>query len=425
MKRSGTAGAVILAASLAAAGLAAAEAAGPAGGTPPADWPQFHGPNRDNISTETGLLKRWPEGGPKLLWRATGIGAGYTSVAISGRMIYTAGNIGKHTVITAMDMAGKALWRAKNGPAYRRAHPGARGTPTIDEGKVYHLNADGDVLCLDAKTGKHIWTLNMLKKFGGRNISWALAESVLIDGRNLICTPGGKNISMVALDKKTGKTVWTCRGAGDKPGYASPILVHYKGLRQIVTMMSPSVVGVAADTGRLLWRYPCPAKFDENILTPVFHDGYVFVSIPHGRGATLLKLNVEGNRCSAKRTWHTKDLDNKNGGVMLVGGYLYGHASSRPRWVCLEFKTGRTMYSVPGLPGACGTLTYADGMLYLLSERGAVALMRPDPKGFAPVSRFQLPRGPRQRSWAHPVVCRGRLYIRHWDVLYAYDARRK
>jgi len=391
------------------------------------EWPQFHGPNRDNRSADTHLMKRWPHGGPKLLWRVSGIGHGYSNVTISGGMIYTTGNIAKDTVITALDMGGKVLWRAKNGPAYLRSQRGTRSVPTIVGGRLYHLNADGDLVCLDAKTARKIWSLNILKKFNGRNISWALAESVLVDGQNVICCPGGEKVSMVALDKDTGKTVWACEGVGDKPGYASPILVEYKGLRQIVTLMSASVIGVHAKTGKLLWKFDQPAKFDENILRPVYHDGHVFTCTGHGRGGSLVKLIVNGQECSVRRIWHSGDLDNQHGGVVLVDGYLYGkaHRGRNTRWVCVEFKTGRTTYAAEGPPGGSGSLTYADGMLYLLSDRGTAALVPADPKAFRIVSKFDLPKGGRGPAWAHPVVCGGRLYLRHGNFLHAYDVRGK
>jgi len=388
------------------------------------NWPQFRGPNRDGKSTETGLLKKWPEGGPKLLWTAKGIGAGYSTVSVAGGLIYTTGNIGGDTVITALDLDGKPRWKVKNGPAYKRSQPGTRSTPTIDDNRLYHQNADGDVVCLDARTGKTVWSLNILKEFNGRNISWALAESLLIDGNNVICTPGGEKVGMVALDKRSGATVWICKGTGDKPGYCSPIVFEYKGLRQIVTMMARSVVGVNAKTGKLLWRFEHITPFDENINTPIFHDGCIFVST-RTTGSRLLKLNVSGGKASVKQAWRADNLESQHGGVLLLDGYLYG-ASRTARhgpWACLEFKTGKRMYAVRGI--GTGSLTYAEGMFCVLNHRGTAALVRATPRAFEIVSQFNIPKGAKGPSWAHPVVCSGRLYVRHGDCLYAFDIRAK
>lgn len=390
-------------------------------------WPQFQGPQRANRSDDTGLLKSWPKDGPKLVWQAEGIGHGFSSVVIGGGRIYTAGNIGDNTVITALDLDGKRIWQAKNGPAYERSARGSRSTPTLDGRQLYHLNGDGDVICLDALSGESRWTLNMVRKFDGRVTKWGLSESLLVDGDKLICCPGGKRIAMVALDKRTGETIWECRGAGDPPGYASPILVGYQGIRQIITMTAESAIGVAADTGELLWRYEREAPYDVNATTPVYHDGHVAIFTTWGRGATLLKLNVQGQRCSVSKVWHTADLDNEHGGVVLLDGYLYGHADGnhkRRQWACVEWKTGKTMYQAPGWPGRTGTLTYADGMLYLVGERRDVAFQKPGPQQFEIVSRFTLPEGGSGPVWARPVVCGGRLYIRHGHFLYAYDVRR-
>ncbi len=386
------------------------------------EWPQFHGPRRDNRSTETGLLKRWPDGGPKRLWTASGIGYGFSTVAVADALLYTTGNIGKDTVITALDLAGKTLWQARNGPAWQREVPGTRSTPTIDSGRLYHENADGDVACLDAKTGRNIWSVNILRTFNGRNIRWGLAESLLVDGDRVVCVPGGEAVSMAALNKTTGKTVWTCRGAGDKPGYASPVLIDYKGLRQIVTMMSASIVGVHADTGKLLWRHDHKAYADETVSTPVFHEGLIAVATLGPGAARCLRLIVRGQTASVQEVWHTGVLDNHHGGILALDGYIYG-TKVRSTWVCLDFATGNVMYKAEGV--GKGSLTYADGMFYTYSERGLMGLVKATPKSHDLLSQFQIPKGGKGPAWAHPVVCGGRLYLRHGDFLYCYDIRGK
>ena len=387
-------------------------------------WPQFHGPNRDNISTETGLLKKWPEGGPKLLWTASGLGHGFATVAIADGRIYTAGNVGDDTVVTAMDIDGKVLWRAKNGRAWTGPQPGSRSTPTLDGDRLYHESPHGDVACLDAKTGRPIWGLNILEKFHSENISWALAESPLIDGDRVICRPGGPEVSFVALDKRTGQVVWTSPSTGHLASYSSTALAECRGLRILLALMSESLVGANADTGELLFRFEHRSPWDENIMMPLYHDGHVFIST-RTTGSVMLGLDVDGGRASVEEVWRSEDLDNHHGGVVLLDGCLYAssHVRNNGKWVCLDWKTGRTMHVAEGI-GPKGSLTYADGMLYVMGERGDVGLVEPTPTAHEIVSRFKIPKGGKGPTWAHPVVCGGRLYVRHSDFLYTYDVRR-
>jgi len=394
------------------------------------EWPQFHGPNRDNKSADKGLLKTWPEGGPPRIWEAAGIGEGYSTVALAGRRIHTTGSINRDCVITVLEMDGKRVWTRKNGRAWRKSYPGTRSTPTIADGMLYHLSGIGNLVCLKADDGEKVWSVDIMARFGGRNIMWGLAESPLVFDDRVVCTPGGKEVSLVALDRRTGKVVWECKGAGDRPGYASPILVEYKGLRQIVTVMSESVVGVRASDGKLLWRYPHKVYADENITTPIFHEGFLIVSGCVRKGTTSLRLDVSGDRCSARRHWHNRTLDNKQGGIVLVGGRIYGYAEHLGRstpWVCIDFKSGRDISrSAPVLSSykyRNGCLTYADGMFYLLSDDGQMVLTKATDKGLAVTGRLKLEKPGKRPTWAHPVVCGGRLYIRYGDKLGVYDMR--
>ncbi|MDP7290119.1 MAG: PQQ-binding-like beta-propeller repeat protein [Phycisphaerae bacterium] len=397
-----------------------------------ADWPQFHGPNRDNKSLDTDLLKTWPASGPKRLWETSGIGEGYSTVSIAGKRIFTAGEINGYCTITAMDMDGKKLWSKTNGKAWKKSYPGTRSTPTVVGDVLYHLSGIGNIACLKAENGEIVWSIDIMKKFGGRNIIWGLAESPLVIGDMVICTPGGTDISMVALNRKTGDLIWKCTGAGDKPGYASPILIEHKGLKQIVTAMSESIVGVRASDGKLLWRYPHKVYYDENITTPVFHDGFLIVTGCVKKGTTLLKLNVSGDKCSVKMQWHNATLDNKQGGIILDGGRIYGYAelgSRRAPWVCVDFKSGKTVSrSFPvrssyKYPNAC--LTFADGMFYLYSDDGKMALAKATDSGFEVTGRLKIATPGKRPTWAHPVVCGGKLYIRYGDRLGVYSVSAK
>ncbi|MFB0552064.1 MAG: PQQ-binding-like beta-propeller repeat protein [Phycisphaerae bacterium] len=385
-------------------------------------WPQFHGPNRDNLSTEKGLLKKWPEKGPALLWTAKGLGYGYSSVSIASGMLYTAGSIENDTVITALNLDGKVLWQVKNGKAWTGDRPGTRATPTIDGDRLFHQSPLGNLVCLKAKSGDRIWEVNVLKKFQSKTATWALAESLLVDGEHLISCPGGPQTCMVALNKKTGSVVWKAPSTDELAGYSSPTLAEYQGLRIIITLTSKGMIGVNADTGELLWHVKHESYADENVMMPIYHDGHVFISTLQ-TGSVKWKINVKDGKAWLEEIWRTQELDSHHGGVLLVNGNLYGTSTFRNSnlWVCLDWETGRNKYMDKGV--GKGSLTYADGMLYTLSENSVMGLVRPTPMGHELVSSFKIPEGGKGNSWAHPVVCGGRLYIRHGELLYAYSLR--
>jgi outer membrane protein assembly factor BamB len=277
-------------------------------------------------------------------------------------------------------------------------------------------------VCLDWKTGKKIWELNVIDKFQSKSTTWALAESLLIDGEHVICCPGGPQTCMVALDKNTSSVVWKAPSTSELAGYASPTLVEYRGLRIIITLTSKGIIGVNADNGELLWHVKHKSYADENVLMPIYHNGQVFISTLQA-GSVKWKINVKDGKASLEEIWRTEELDNHHGGVLLLNGNLYGTSTSRNRnlWVCLDWKTGKNKYMDKGV--GKGSLTYADGMLYTLSEDSVMGLVRPTPAGHELVSSFKIPKGGKGKSWAHPVVCSGRLYIRHGDFLYAYSVR--
>jgi outer membrane protein assembly factor BamB len=391
---------------------------------PDASWPQFHGPNADNKSTETGLLTSWPDDGPPLVWDVTGIGNGYSSVSIANGLIYTVGNQDGKTMISAINLDGNLQWQVANGPAYTEDYPGTRGTPTIDGERLYHQSPVGNIVCMKAADGAEIWTVNSLERFHAKNIKWALAESLLIDGNHVITCPGGDEVSVAALDKTTGETVWAAESAGDQTSYATPTLAECNGVRIIFTMTAKALIGVDADKGKLLFRYPFETKYDINALQPIYHEGHVFISGGYGTtGSDLLKVIVEGDKVSVEQVWRSKDLDNQHGGVVLLDGYLYGaaHSFNGGRWICLDWKTGELQWAERGV--GKGSLTYADGMLYTMSEKRMVGLAKATPEKFELVSKFRIPSGGTGATWAHPVVCGGRLYIRHDDTLFVYNVK--
>jgi outer membrane protein assembly factor BamB len=345
-------------------------------------------------------------------------------VSIANGTIYTAGSIQKDTVISALDLEGTMRWQVKNGQAWTGAHPGTRGTPTIDGNRLYHQNPHGSLVCLNAETGDTIWQVNIIEKFNSKIPRWALSESLLIDGNRLISCPGGPQTCMVALDKTNGSIVWKAPGIGEVAGYASPTVFEHEGLRVITTLTSKSFIGVNADTGDLLWHIKHESPYDENIMMPIFHEGCIFISTPLA-GSVKWQVSVNSGKVSLEEMWRTQQLDNHHGGVILTDGKLHGSSTVRNKnlLVCLDWQTGWAKYRNRCVGKA--SLTYADGMLYTLSIDGVMGLVQPTPIGHKLVSYFEIPKGGEGKSWAHPVVCGGRLYIRHGEFLYAYRLRQQ
>lgn len=393
------------------------------GARPPGgDWPQWRGPDRTGLSRETALLREWPSSGPALLWTAANLGAGYGSMAVSGDRIFVQGTrAGRSIVVTLNRADGKELWSKALGPSGDNDRgPGPRGTPTVDGERLYVLSENGDLVCLLARDGTSVWQRNILRDFNGRNIPWLISESPLVDGNQLIVTPGGRNAGMVALDKMTGKTIWTSTELSDQAGYASPVAADVQGVRTIMTLTAEAGVGVRASDGKLMWRYRPVANGTANITTPVFSDNKVFYTSAYGTGGALLGLRAEAGEVRAQEIYFTRDMENHHGQVVLVNGYLYGYNNSI--LTCLEFATGKRVWRDRGV--GKGAVTYADGHLYILSEDNVVGLVEATPAGYREKGRFEI-RDQRWPSWAIPVVSGGRLYIRNQGTLASYDVRMK
>ena len=384
------------------------------------DWPQWRGPNRDGQSAETGLLKSWPQKGPKLLWTAEGLGTGWSSPAVVKGLLFVTGVHGKAEFLYAYDLDGQLQWKEEVGPAWTRSHPGSRYTPTVNDNDVYVLTSSGLLACYEAKTGGKWWAVDVAERFKAAQPLWGFAEGLLVDGDRILCTPGGKDASLVALDKKSGQTVWTTKGLGDASAYCSPILAAQGDTRIVVTITAQNVVGVNAATGACLWRHPFRNMYGDHCVTPIYQDGRIYAAAGYGHGGMLLRPAADGK--SVTPQWTDKRLDCLHGGVVLVNGHLYGSGDRNPNWVCLDWNTGQVRYEARG-PGR-GCVTYADGMLYCYSEDGVVALVPASPERFEVVSAFRVTKGSGEH-WAHPVISDGRLYIRHGDALMAYDIKQR
>ena len=382
------------------------------------EWPGWRGPNRDGKSTDKGLLAQWPEAGPKVLWKVDNIGSGYSSVAISGSVTYITGNIKGKLTIFAFDSKGKLKWETVADSAARRGPKSSRATPTIDSGNLYLLSGNGVVGCFDTKTGKKKWSQDV-KQFGGKSGGWGYTESVLIYKNLAVVKPGGQNC-IVALDKKTGKTVWKSTGFKAGPEYSSCIAFTFEGKALICTGTRSGLVCVDANNGKLMWSNKFSAGNTANCPTPVYADGYVFWSNGYGRGGICMKLKKQKDTITADEAWKTKDMKCHHGGFIIEKGYIYGN--HKEGWTCLELKTGKKMWNERAV--GKGSLCYADGMLYLFSEKkGRAGLAAFSPKGLELKGKMQVKGS--GTSWAHPVVAGGRLYLRYDKNLYCFDVRNK
>lgn len=386
------------------------------------DWPAWRGPHRDGICTEKGLLKQWPPAGPPLAWKATGLGEGYSGPAIVGKLLFSMGNADGKEWVFALDWTqkGKKVWATPIGPIRHEGsgYPGPRSTPTIDGDRLYTLGAAGDLVCLDASSGRLIWRRDLVRDFGGRIPQWAYAESVLVDGPWVLCTPGGPRATIAALDKVRGQPIWTSP-IGDGAAYSSIISVSIGKVKQYVQFTQQGVVGVNAKDGSLLWRYDAPANRTANCTTPVWFGQTIFAASAYNTGGGLAWIKKAGRGFQAQELYFTRQMRNHHGGLILVDGYLYGADESS--LTCLDYKTGQVKWADRG-PGKCSIL-YADGMLYCRNETGPMTLVEASPDACRIQGRFQQPDRSGKNAWPHPVIANGMLYLRDQDVLLCYDVR--
>ncbi len=384
-----------------------------------ADWPQFRGSTRDGTSSETGLLKQWPQDGPKELWSYDELGEGYSSVSVANGVVYATGMIGGQGHLFAFDAQGQLKYKTAYGPEWTKSgnYPGTRTTPTVDGDRLYLMSGQGRIACHKATTGEHIWHIDTFDKFKGKNITWGIAESPLIEGEMVICTPGGPDATIVALNKMTGETIWTTKGLSQLSAYCSPVLVQRGSTRLILTLVEKAAVGVDADNGKVYWVIPHEVSYDIQAVSPAYEDGMMYVTNGYRHGSFGYELSPDGTSVNEK--WAEKSLDVHHGGVVLVDGNIHG-ASMGGNWVSLNLATGKVNFS-DKLVGK-GSVIYVDGMLYGYGEKGQLGLIQIKPDGYELVSSFRVKKGNKEH-WAHPAISDGRLYIRHGQALICYDIK--
>jgi outer membrane protein assembly factor BamB len=409
---------------------------GLAGGSAWADeWPTFRGSNRTGVAPDKGLLTKWPEGGPKLLWQAKGAGRGYSSLAIAGGKIFTLGDgptgaSDKDEYLLAFDLAsGKPAWQTKTGPAWNEGPApwqSSRSTPTVDGDRVYALTAQGKLACAQTADGKILWQKDLKSDFGGNKADgWGYSESVLIDGDRLICTPGGDKATVVALNKQTGELVWKTSREGDRgAGHSSIVITQIGDVKVYVQTTGSGPLGIRASDGKLLWQYPID-RTTAVIPTPICQGDLVYFVCGYGRGACLLKQVAEGDGgVKIEEKYGLKsNLGNKHGGVVLLGDFIYGDSEDQGVPQCVELLTGESKWKSRGSGKGSAAVTAADGHLYVHFQDGTLALVKADPSAYTEVGSFKVPGSGERPSWTQPVIVDGRLYVREQDALLCYDVK--
>jgi len=388
-------------------------------------WPQWRGPDRTDHSAETGLLKSWPEEGPKLLWTTNDAGFGYSGPAIVDGHMYNMGSFdGEERLMCFNADTGKKVWETKIGDLLENGWgDGPRSTPTVNDGHVYAVSGQGNLTCADAKTGDIIWT-QAYKDLGGKVPNWGYTESPLVKGKLVFATPGGKEGAMRAFDKKTGKQVWACTEVTDPAHYSSPIFATHNGTAQIIQLFMSKLIGVDAGSGKLLWSSDWDGR-TAVIPTPIFHDGQVFITTGYGVGCKLVDIGDN----APKDVYKNKNMKNHHGGVILLDGHVYGYSDGFG-WTCLNFDSGEIVWSEKKALGK-GAIAYADGHFYCLDEKsGEVVLLKATTKKYSEKGRFTLDpqtenRKPKGRIWVHPVIVNGKLYLRDQEILHCYDVSAK
>ncbi|TWT65991.1 outer membrane protein assembly factor BamB family protein [Allorhodopirellula solitaria] len=427
------------------------------------DWPQWQGPNRDAISLETGLMQQWPADGPPLAWRADGLGGGDSAPAIAdGRIFGMSSRDGKEIVWALSQQDGSEEWASAIGDEIEQGVPqskeGPGCTPTVDGERLYVIGMGGAVACLNVSDGTIVWQRSFADDFGGQVPAWSYRESPLVDGEKIICTPGGKDATMVALDKSTGEVIWKSklpdpsptetadqasseqasggrgggrrgnsgrrrRGPSGTAGYASAIAIDFEGQRQYVQFTAKALIGVDAADGEVLWQYKSPANpIGISCTTPISQDGLIFATSAYGAGGGAVRLvkSADGE-IEAQEVYFTPSMQNHHGGTIVTGGALYGANGGNGGGFlsCLDFKTGELLWRDRDAPK--GSLAMADGRIYLRSEDGTMILIEPSREELVERGRFEQPDRSSAPAWAHPVVANGKLYIRDQGVLFCYD----
>ncbi len=381
---------------------------------------EWRGQNRTGIYNETGLLKEWPADGPELLWHYDDLGKGFTSVTIVGDIIYTTGESDGNGHLFAFDKKGNLKWKTVYGKEWDTSYPGARTTPVFYKGKLYISSALGEAICLDAATGKKIWSVDMIEKFGARNIHWGIVEAPVVHEDKVFFTPGGPEHTMVALNTETGATIWSSRLTGDKSAYCSPLLFEHNGNYFITTSLANDLVGVDVNTGKMLWQVEQKNRHSIHPNTPIYKDGLLYSITGYGTGGVMVKLSQDGTNVT--ELWRNTTMDNQIGGAVWIDNHIVssGHQNDR-NWQCLDARTGEVLFKTNAI--GKGVVVYADGLFYCYADNGEMGILEIKNNEFILKSKFRINMGSDQH-WAHPVIQDGIMYKRRGNTLMAYSVKK-
>lgn len=379
---------------------------------------KWRGPSASGIYPEKGLLKEWPAGGPEMLWHSGGLGEGYSSPVTANGKIYISGMIGHTGYISVLTDEGKLIDQFEYGEEFHVSRPGARSTPTVVSDLLYILSGQGKLYCMDSDNGNIPWVKDLFGDFGGRNLRWGITESVVVNGDLVYCTPGGPEYNVIALDRHSGDLIWKCSGEGSLSAYCTPLLVDFPSGKILFTLTNSHVLAIQASDGRLLWSHPYANSRNIHPNTPIYFEGGLYCFSGYGHGGAMLRLDSEGRLLRQK--WFDPSLDSKIGGAVLVDGTIYGSGDYNRSWKALDWETGEKLFDSSMIGN--GAVIFADGMLYCYSQRGELALVPADPSAFRVngMTRITLGSG---EHWAHPVINKGRLLLRHGDVLMAFKIK--
>ncbi len=389
---------------------------------------EWRGENRQGIYNETHLLKEWPENGPNLIWEFDGIGNGYGSPVFTEDRMYLVGEIDSIEYLFSFDNFNNLLWKKETGKAWMKNYTGSRSAPTIIGDKIYLVSGLGEVFCFNSTNGEKIWSVDMMNDLGGEFPLFGYSESVIVEDNKLFCTPGGKDTNVVALNRNTGEVIWTSKGNSNRPGYNSAQIIELEDRNVLVNFTAYELLGHDTKTGELLWvqnqdnttpEERKPGLGDTHSNTIIFDDGYIYYAAGDGNGGVKLKLSDDGK--NIEEVWRNPEFDSYMGGIVKIGDYLYGCGTAKRDFNSINAITGKIESK---LKIGSGAVIAADSMLYYYNFGGNVMLINLDPVNMEVAGKFKITKGSREH-FAHPVINKGKLYIRHGNVIQAYNIKAK